>query len=48
MSLVGEEDFSGALFFGAVVPATEEGEMIAEKCEVAGFGGFFFECGDGL
>ena len=31
---LGEEDFAGALFFGAVVPAAEEGEMVAEGGEV--------------
>ena len=48
VSIVGEEDFSGALLFGAIVPAAEEGEMIAEESEVVGFCGFLFECSDGL
>ena len=31
VSVVGEEDFSGTLLFGAIVPAAEEGEMVAEE-----------------
>ena len=28
---VGEEDFADALFFGAIVPAAEEREVVAEE-----------------
>ena len=45
---VGEEDFAGALLFGAVIPAAEEREMVAEELEVSGFGGSFFKGADGL
>ena len=33
---IGEEDFAGALLFGAVVPAAEEGEVVAELGDVDG------------
>ena len=29
--VVGEEDFADALFFGAIVPAAEEREVVAEE-----------------
>ena len=46
--VVGEKDFAGALFFRAIVPAAEEGKMIAEESKVAGFRGLLFERGDGM
>jgi hypothetical protein len=46
--VVGEEDFADALFFGAVVPAAEEGEVVAEEGEVVGLVGFFFEGFEGV
>ena len=46
--VVGEEEFSVALLFGAEVPAAEEREMIAEKGEIAGLAGLLFQCGDGV
>lgn len=38
-----EKDFAGALLFGAVVPAAEEGEMVAQRGQVGWGGGFLFE-----
>ena len=31
-----EEDFAGALLFGAIVPAAEEGEVVGEGSEIGG------------
>ena len=45
---VGDKEFADALLLGAIVPAAEQGEMIAQEGEVGGFVRFFFECGDGV
>ncbi len=47
-SSFGEEDFADALFFGAIVPAAQQREMVAEEGEVAGLAGFFFERFEGV
>ena len=43
--VVGKEDFADALLFGAIVPAAQQGEMVAQEGEIAGLACFFFECG---
>ena len=43
---VGEEDFAGALFLGAVVPAAEEREVVAQGGEIGRGRGLRFEGGD--
>jgi len=40
---VGEEDLADALLLGAIVPAAEEGEVVAQEREIAGWFDFFFE-----
>ena len=42
---VGEEDFADALLLGTVVPAAEQGEVVAQKGEIVRLACFFFECG---